>query len=158
MPTHCHKYSVPYLSICEASCTSQGSCIGYYYNAEPSKSCNLITSTNECPFGFVLRKSENTARKVNDLVPSINKIYRYTDYRCYGKISDTTNTMTTPSTTKTSTTTSTTTTTGTTTKKIESSLFSITFFIVLYHDDSTFNSYLIKFFFFRIKLHREIEN
>jgi len=65
---------------CEDHCTSQTSCIGYYYSPT-NQYCYLIPTEKSCPSGFDSTAHSGLAASVNDLKAAYNR-----NYACYGKI------------------------------------------------------------------------
>ena len=78
-PTHCYSDSVPSQSDCEQFCTSQTSCIGYFYSSSVQW-CFLIPSDSSCPSNFQLYTRTHTATTANDLVAS-----PLSGFVCYGQ-------------------------------------------------------------------------
>ena len=78
-PSYCYNGNVNFQSICEGYCTSEASCVGYFYHAS-GDNCYLIPSNNSCPSTFILHSQTNLATTMNDLVA-----VSYSGYVCYGK-------------------------------------------------------------------------
>ena len=77
----CFIDSLSSIKRCEAICTSQTSCVAYYYGGESGDECNLYVSDNICPNEFFFLSQSNTAKTIDDL-KALESSY---DAVCYGK-------------------------------------------------------------------------
>ena len=84
IPSHCWKYPIASIDICESYCTNQKSCVGYEHTAI-GRVCDLFTSDTTCPSGFTFSSRSETAKTMTDLVAFNNPSEK--PWNCSGKTS-----------------------------------------------------------------------